>query len=171
MAENETVKSKDALKKEAKERAYNYEKRYHGCSQCMMLTLQELFELRDELTLKAASSLCGGLALTGNTCGALSGAVMFLSMKYGRANVEEGLAGLLKGMLPAYRLVRWFENEFGSAVCREISGLTMDEETLKVLIANPEAAEAGMDHELMEKCSQLVGKTAEKVAEIVWEEG
>jgi len=74
-------------------------------------------------------------------------------MKYGRANVEEWLAGLLKGMLPAYRLVRWFENEFGTAVCREISGLTMDEETLKGLISHPEAVEAGMDQELMEKCS------------------
>ena len=92
-------------------------------------------------------------------------------MKYGRANAEEGLAGLLKGMLPAYRLVRWFENEFGTAVCRELSGLTMDEETLKGMISHPEAAEVGMDQELMEKCSQLVGKTAEKVAEIVWEEG
>jgi C_GCAxxG_C_C family probable redox protein len=161
MAESESVK----------ERAYNYERRYHGCSQCPLLALQEFLGLEDELTFKAASSLCGGLAFSGNTCGALSAGVMVLGMKYGRANIEEGLAGLVKGMLPAYRLVKWFEGEFGTTLCREISGLQMDEEILKAMAAAPEAMEAALPTELIEKCSQIVGKTAEKVAEIISEEG
>jgi hypothetical protein len=49
--------------------------------------------------------------------------------------------------------------------------LALDEKTLKGMIAYPAAAEAGIDPEQMEKCSQLVGKTAEKVVEIVSEEG
>ena len=171
MAESEIVKSKGAFKKEARERAYNYERRYHGCSQCTLLALQELLGLEDELTFKAASSLCGGLALTGNTCGALSAGVMVLGMKYGRANIEEGLAGLVKGMLPAYRLVKWFKSEFGTTVCHEISGFEIDEEGLKGAIADPEAMEAGLDPELIEKASQLCGKTAAKVAELISEEG
>ena len=161
MAESESVK----------ERAYNYERQYHGCSQCTLLALQELLGLEDELTFKAASSLCGGLAFSGNTCGALTAGVMILSMKYGRANIEDGLASLVKGMLPAYRLVKWFEGEFGTTACREISGIQMDEETMKAITAVPEAMEAGLPAELIEKCSQLVGKTAEKVAQIVSEEG
>lgn len=161
MAESESVK----------ERAYNYERQYHGCSQCPLLALQEFLGLEDELTFKAASSLCGGLAFSGNTCGALSAGVMVLGMKYGRANIEEGLAGLVKGMLPAYRLVKWFEGEFGTTVCREISGLQMDEEILKAMAAAPEAMEAALPAELIEKCSQIVGKTAEKVAELISEEG
>ena len=161
MAESESVK----------ERAYNYERQYHGCSQCTLLALQELLGFEDELTFKAASSLCGGLAFSGNTCGALTAGVMVLGMKYGRANIEEGLAGLVKGMLPAYRLVKWFEGEFGTTVCHEISGFQIDEETLKGILAVPEAMEAGLPPELVEKCSQLVGKTAEKVAQIVSEEG
>ena len=161
MAESESVR----------ERAYNYERQYHGCSQCTLLALQELLGLEDELTFKAASSLCGGLAFSGNTCGALTAGVMVLGMKYGRANIEEGLGGLVKGMLPAYRLVKWFEGEFGTTVCREISGIQMDEEMLKALTAAPEAMEAGLPAELIEKASQLVGKTAEKVAQIVSEEG
>jgi len=161
MAESESVK----------ERAYNYEKQYHGCSQCPLLALQEYLGLEDELTFKAASSLCGGLAFSGNTCGALSAGVMVLGMKYGRANIEEGLAGLVKGMLPAHRLVKWFEGEFGTTVCRELSGLQMDEELLKAMAAAPEAMEAALPAELIEKCSQIVGKTAEKVAELISEEG
>jgi len=161
MAESESVK----------ERAYNYERQYHGCSQCPLLALQEYLGLEDELTFKAASSLCGGLAFSGNTCGALSAGVMVLGMKYGRANIEEGLAGLVKGMLPAHRLVKWFEGEFGTTVCRELSGLQMDEELLKAMAAAPEAMEAALPAELIEKCSQIVGKTAEKVAELISEEG
>jgi len=160
-----------AESKSAKERAYNYERQYHGCSQCALLALQELLGFEDELTFKAASSLCGGLAFSGNTCGALTAGVMVLGMKYGRANIEEGLAGLVKGMLPAYRLVKWFEGEFGTTACREISGIQMDEEMLKAMTAAPEAMEAGLPPELIEKCSQLVGKTAEKVAELISEEG
>ena len=161
MAESESVK----------ERAYNYEQQYHGCGQCTLLALQELLGLEDELTFKAASSLCGGLAFSGNTCGALTAGVMVLSMKYGRANIEEGLASLVKGMLPAYRLVKWFEGEFGTTACREISGIQMDEETLKAITAVPEAMEAGLSPELIDKASQVVSKTAEKVAELISEEG
>ena len=171
MGEGEIVKSKETLKREARERAHNYELQYHGCSRCTLLALQEVLGLEDELAFKAASPLCGGLALTGNTCGALSAGVMVLGMKYASAKIEEGLAGLMKGMLPAYRLVRWFEGEFGTTVCHEISGFEMDEARLKGMIANPEAMEAGLPPELIEKASQIVGKTAEKVVEIICEEG
>ncbi len=152
--------------------AYNYEMQHHGCSQCTLLALQQYLGFEDELTFKAATFLCGGVAFMGHTCGALSAGVMVLGMKYGRANIEEGLAGLLKGALPAHKLVRWFEGEFGTTVCREISKTQqMDEETFKEMIANPEALEASMPPGLLEKCSQLVGKTTEKVIELIREEG
>jgi len=162
MAESKIFKSK-----EARERAYNYERQYHGCSQATLLALQEVLGLEDESVFKSASSLCGGLALTGKTCGALSAGVMVISMKYGRAHFEEGFGTLLKGCLPAYRLVKWFEGEFGTTICHEISGFEIDEETLKGAVADPEAFEAGIDSELVEKASQLCGKVAEKVVELI----
>ena len=170
MAESDIVKSKDALKKEAREKGYNYERQYHGCSRCTLLALQEVLGLEDELTFKAISPVCGGLAFTGHTCGVLSAGVMVLGMKYASTNIEEGFTSLLKGMLPAYRLVKWFEGEFGTTACHEISGFQMDEKTLKAITANPKALENSLDPELVEKCSQIVGKTAEKVIEIIVEE-
>ena len=172
MSESETDKSKEALRKEARERTYNYERQYHGCSRCTLLALQEILGLQDELVFKAAGPLCGGLALTGNTCGALTAGVMVLGMKYASGNIEEGLAGLMKGgMLPAYRLAKWFEGEFGSTTCREISGIATEEVALMGMIADPQAMEAGLSPELIEKASQIVGRTAEKVIEIISEEG
>jgi hypothetical protein len=93
-------------------------------------------------------------------------------MKYGRsrADIEEGTAGVLKGILPAYRLVKWFENEFGTTVCREISGMKVSERGLKQMVARGPAVEEDINQERLENCSQLTGKTAEKVIELIFEE-
>lgn len=166
----EKIKSKEAFTREAQERAEKYELKYHGCGQCTLVTFQELLGMTDALTFKAASSFCAGM-FTGGTCGALSAGIMVLGMKYGRASLEEGLAGLLRGALPAYQLVKWFENEFGTTVCREISGFTLDEDGLRAGIANPQAMEAGLDPGRGKRCAKLVGKTAAKIAEFIIERG
>ena len=55
--------SKQALKKQARKKAYDYELECHGCSQAVLLTFQELSGLEDELTFKAAGPLCAGLGM------------------------------------------------------------------------------------------------------------
>lgn len=106
IVEMRIVEFPEEFKKLAGVMAYSYEARYHGCSQALLLTFQELLGLEDELTLKAASPLCSGVALMGHTCGALIAGVMVMGMKYGRARPEEGIDGILRGMRPATRLVR-----------------------------------------------------------------
>jgi len=61
MKKREVVQSKEAMKEEARERAFKYESTYHGCSQCTMRALQEVLGLEDELVFKAASCLHGGM--------------------------------------------------------------------------------------------------------------
>jgi C_GCAxxG_C_C family probable redox protein len=72
--------------KEAFERGFEFEKNYHGCAQCVIGALYEVFpEMRNEDVFRAASGLAGGVGLsTQGQCGALSGAVMVLSQLYGR---------------------------------------------------------------------------------------
>ena len=169
MAQNKTGESIEDLKKTAREKAYHYEVNYHCCSQATMLALQETLGLEDELTLKATSSVCGGMALSGNTCGALSAGIMIMGMKYGRGDLKEGFTNVMKGMLPAAKLVKWFEKEYGTVMCRDISGFEMDVDTLNEAMEDPEAMLESLDQEQVEKCSQLCGKTAEKVIEIISE--
>jgi len=154
--------SKDVLKEQARKKAYDYELQFHGCSQAVLLTFQELLGLTDELTFKAASALCAGMGM-GKTCGALSGGIMVLGMKFGRPRIEDGVEGLFLGMLPAQKLVQRFEQQFGTTACIEIA---------KVDWTDAEAAmQAMVDPEFVEKCAQVVGKTAEMVAELIVEEG
>lgn len=154
---------------EAGRKAYEYEKQHHCCSQATLRALQEILGLEDPLALKAASTMCGGVALSGQTCGALSAGVMAIGMQRGRQNLEEGFEAVLRAMLPANRLVRWFESEYGSTLCRTISGLELSEETLKLMMANPEAALKALDPAMVEKCAQICRRTAEKVVEILGE--
>ena len=157
-------------KKEVSEKAYSYERQYHCCSQATLFALQEALGLEDELALKAASSLCGGVGLSGNTCGALLAGVMVMGMKMGRGDLKEGFARVMKAMVPANRLVRWFEAEYGTTVCRNISGLEVNEEMLGMMVANPDASLRAHDPERVERCSRICGKTAEKVIEILSQE-
>jgi len=169
----DVVQSKEAMKEEARERAFKYESTYHGCSQCTMRALQEVLGLEDELVFKAASCLHGGMPVERKACGALNAGVMVLGMKYGRASLDEGMAGTLKGMLQVQKLVKRFEQEFGTTACLEITGgqtVAMDEEGLKYFIEHPEVMEE-MSKELIKRCSQVAGKTAEIVVEIINEEG
>jgi len=154
--------SKGVLKEQARKKAYDYERQFHGCSQAVLLTFQELLGLTDELTFKAASALCAGMGM-GKTCGALSGGIMVLGMKFGRPRIEDGVEGLFLGMLPAQKLVQRFEQQFGTTACIEIA---------KVDWTDAEAAmQAIVDPEFIEKCAQVVGKTAEMVAELIADEG
>jgi C_GCAxxG_C_C family probable redox protein len=154
--------SKEALKKQAMEKAYNYELKCHGCSQAVLLTFQELLGLEDELTFKAAGPLCAGLGM-GKTCGALTGGIMVLGIKYGRPHIQDGLNGLFPGMGVAQMLVQRFEQEFGTTVCSEISKINdwTDFDAVLQAINNPE---------FIKREAEVVGKTAEMVAEIIAED-
>jgi C_GCAxxG_C_C family probable redox protein len=160
----------DKRKKDIAEKAIHYEREYHCCSQATMLALQQALGLEDELALKAASSMCGGVALSGKTCGALSAGVMVMGMKHGRGDLKEGFASVMKAMVPANKLVKWFEAEYGTTVCKDISGLELNEEMLNLMSSQPEAALSALDPAMVEKCSNICGRTAEKVLEILEEE-
>ena len=84
---------------------------------------------------------------------------MVLGMKFGRPRMEEGVAGLIAGFAPAQRLVSEFEREFGTTVCAEISEVDwLDFDAVMRALA---------DDDFVRKCADVVGRTAEMVAEIV----
>lgn len=146
------------LKKQSRQKAYDYEKQYHGCSQAVFLTFQELLGLEDHSAFKAAGPLCAGLG-AGKTCGALAGGVMVLGMLHGRSRIEEGLEGLIPGIFAAQKLVQRFEQEFGTTACSDISKIdwTDFDEVMKAI----------SDPEFVERCASVAGRTAELVAEVI----
>jgi C_GCAxxG_C_C family probable redox protein len=134
--------------------------------------LQDILSTRDDNILKAASGFSGGIGVMGDVCGALLGASMILSLKYGREREDmdkpENMDKLISSCEPIGKLYKWFEKEFGSAKCREIQtrfagGVYYD---FKVPWQAKLAEEAG----ILDKCHELVGKTVAKTIEMMWDD-
>ncbi|HQL00909.1 MAG TPA: C-GCAxxG-C-C family protein, partial [Smithellaceae bacterium] len=74
----------DALEKTAGD----YEERFASCSQGTLLALQEHFNLGNAEVLKAATAM-PGMALRGETCGAVVAGIMALGLAFGRDNADD----------------------------------------------------------------------------------
>jgi C_GCAxxG_C_C family probable redox protein len=109
-------------------KALEYDK-YSGCSQSVLLALQEAFDVGDQESFRAATVLSGGVARRGETCGALLGGLMALGLVYGRDDIRDTQA-YRDAMKPANEIVDEFKNrlteEFGfdepldSTICHDI---------------------------------------------------
>jgi C_GCAxxG_C_C family probable redox protein len=74
--------------KEIRRRAHEYD-RHSGCSQSVLLALQEGLGIGDIESFKAATVLSGGVARRNETCGALLGGLMALGLAAGRERMED----------------------------------------------------------------------------------
>ena len=141
--------------------AYEYYKRYFGCSQSMFQAFLDVLEIRDDFWFKAMGGLQGGGGC-GLTCGALTMGFVLINAKVGRASIEEGLKAILPAFGPCHQLVLWFKPMFKSTVCSEISGVDwFDMNDVVNHYFGPKGPET------IEKCATLTGATANKVAEIL----
>jgi len=78
----------EALVKEIRQKARrNIE--FRGCSQSVLLALQEGLDVGNNASFKTASALSAGVARRGETCGALLGALMALGLVCGREKIED----------------------------------------------------------------------------------
>ncbi|MDY6917718.1 MAG: C-GCAxxG-C-C family protein [Chloroflexota bacterium] len=63
--------------------------RFSGCSQAVLCSLQEAFDIGTGEAFKAATVFGGGVSYQGETCGALIGALMALGLVAGRQRMED----------------------------------------------------------------------------------
>jgi len=95
-----------------------------NCAESVLLTLTEILKVDCDVAPRIATGFGAGVGRCGDVCGALSGAVMMLSLKYGRENGADAEAkDRLYGMVQ--RLFDIFENEFGSVRCKDITGIDL----------------------------------------------
>ena len=100
-----------------------------NCSQAVFTAFCEDLGLDKKLGLKIACSFGGGMGHIGETCGAVTGALLVLGLKYGQDNVEDKHSKELN-----YLLVKDFTSRFkkrnGSVHCTELIGydLSVDDQ-------------------------------------------
>jgi C_GCAxxG_C_C family probable redox protein len=144
-----------------KRKAYETEVKYHGCAQATLKPFLDIFEINDPSVMMAASPFAGGLALTGHNCGALTGGLIVLGLVFGRRDITEGMEGILTGLRPMRKLVRYFEGKQGTVDCREIT---------RTDVADPVKSAEYFDHGGLERCAHLIAEVAGFVGEILYEE-
>jgi C_GCAxxG_C_C family probable redox protein len=98
------------LVKEIRRRAHFYDK-YSGCSQSVLLALQEGLGVGDSESFRAATVLSGGVARRGETCGALLGALMAVGLVDGRSRMPD---------TPAYAAACTEANEIANEFQRRV---------------------------------------------------
>ena len=80
---------KEELLDRIEETARNYERDYHGCSRCVLLSLQKHLNLGNDLTFQASTPLAGGVAMRGETCGALLGGLLAVGLVTASKEIED----------------------------------------------------------------------------------
>lgn len=93
----------------------------YGCAESTLLALQEHFGLDDPADGAAAMALNGGVAYSGGTCGAISGAAVALGRLAAERIADRRRAKRVARELTA-RVIDEFEATFGATDCRSLTG-------------------------------------------------
>ena len=128
------------------------------CAESVVLALAKVQGIDSELLPKAATAFGSGMSRMCGTCGALTGAIISIGLSLGRSTANDSFE-------PSYaatqKLIRAFENEFGSCNCKELlDGCDLN---------TPEGQAMFNEQKLVTRCLQFTGKAAEIVAGIIVE--
>jgi len=162
---------KEKILDEVEKRAYRYEATYGGCSQCVVAAIREVVGLIDDSVFKAATGLAGGIGLSGSACGALTGAVLALSMARGREydNFADPERTRFESFKLAHKLAERYEKEYGSLICKDVQTKLMGRSFNLLIPEEYQAFLAAGGHD--DKYPAVVGKTARMAVELLFEEG
>ncbi len=86
-----------------------------NCAQTAFAVLQQAFGLDGGQILKALTPF-PGIALRGETCGAVTACLMAIGLTYGRDDLDDW-QGYLRSLPPARRFCRRFVEQHGSTAC------------------------------------------------------
>jgi len=95
-----------------------------SCSQAVLSVFADKFNLDEKTMMKISGGFGGGVGASGLICGALSGAVMVIGLKYGAAAPEDQDAKQ-KTREEVRGFIKKFNDEFGAIDCRRLIGFDM----------------------------------------------
>jgi C_GCAxxG_C_C family probable redox protein len=91
-----------------------------NCGQAVLVAFCEKYGLSQELALKMAGGLGSGFR-SGDVCGAVSGGVLVVGLKYGQCTADDKQAKLLC-YAKTEEFIAAFRSRHGSICCRDIIG-------------------------------------------------
>ncbi len=133
-----------------------------NCAQTSSVILQEQFDLDGDTILKALTAF-PGIALRGETCGAVTGGLMALGLIFGREELDDR-KGFQRAVTIARTFCQRFEKELGSTMCGNIQESKFGR---KFDLLDPEQIAEWEAANPIDKCAGVVGTGVRIAAEII----
>ena len=101
--------------------ALKNEMAYRSEAQQVLVAIQDALDIRNDVLVKSAMALSGGIAITvGGQCGAVSAGVIAINSLYGRERSDFGKPINYRPYILAKRLCDKFIEVYGSILCADI---------------------------------------------------
>ena len=137
---------------------YYFSQKYH-CSQAVLAAFAEELDITEKQALKLGGCFGGGMC-RGEVCGACTGALMALGLKYGQSDIGD-LESRKKANQVTEKFLDAFAEKNGSYMCRELLGCNL---------ATDRGKDYALRHNLFtEFCPGMV-KSAAEIAERLMKE-
>jgi C_GCAxxG_C_C family probable redox protein len=129
-----------------------------NCAQSLLAAYGPDLGVKRDIALKLADAFGGGISRTGETCGAVIGALMIIGLRYGSLEPPQESKKAL--YMAAERFIEKFKsrNRFHSIVCSELIGFR---------IHHKKELNQKENSVIKERCPQLVQDAAEVIEEIL----
>lgn len=129
--------------------------------------MQEKLNIGSPDVFKAGSALAGGVARQGETCGALTGAIMGVCCLVGRAKLED-IPQYQKAMEVANKIYDQFRQKIGHSICAEIHKIRYGK-VYRLSIPEERKAFHDMGGHGRQGCPEVCGVAAKIAAEIIFD--
>ncbi len=142
------------------DRADALQREGYACSQCLAGSLAEVLGVDRTLALRFAGAFGSGIGCSGETCGAITGALMLIGLKYGKVLPDDPDDNLCLEVSQEY--IKRFKEKFdGKTKCKDLLGSDPStEEGMKYIL----------DNELWDKkCPVFIREGTELILEILKE--
>ena len=129
----------------------------YDCSQVVLSYFAERLGITEEMANKVSACFGGGM-MHGDTCGAFTGAIMAVGLKYGHCDVEHmGQKDIMNAKRAEF--LQKFQEKYGVCSCKGL---------LKHDIADPEGMQKILEEGLLfDFCPEIVRDTIEILNEVV----
>lgn len=127
-----------------------------SCSQSVFSAFADPADIPRETALRVASGFGGGLARTGDTCGAVTGAIMALGLRHCGVPAEADPLAKQRTYPPVQEFLARFRARHDSIVCRDLLGID---------IGVPEGLQSASEQGLFKSRCPLFVRTAAEILE------
>jgi C_GCAxxG_C_C family probable redox protein len=129
----------------------------YNCAQSVLACCGSQFGISRDLAIRLGQAFGGGMCHLGQTCGAVTGAMMVIGLRHSKA--DQGEQGKQAAMRLAQEFARRFKARNGSINCNELLGCDP---------ATPEGMRRCREEDLFKTlCARLVRDAAEIVEELL----